>query len=39
MAQETVLDIVINHDGKDEKNVDICIIASLHCTAEINTTL
>lgn len=39
MAQETVLDTVINHDGKDEKNVDIRIIASLHCIAEINTTL
>ena len=30
---------VINHNGKEYKNVYICITESLCCTAEINTTL
>ena len=31
---------VMNHNGKEhKKNVYICIIESLCCTAEINTTL
>ena len=30
---------VINHNGKEYEKVCMCIIESLYCTAEINTTL
>ena len=31
--------LVINHNGKEYKNVNICITESLCCTAVINTKL
>ena len=30
---------VVNHNGKENKRMHICITESLCCTAEINTTL